>query len=131
MMKRCCWACFVLLALLAGAGMQAQQTRPPGQVREPMKRVRLELRLNGLHPQNLTVEEGLYEIRVDSAILQSAVNLRIDDGQAREIARTNRPAGQFRAKQRMAGNLTPGEYFVSVVGQPQWRMRLTVVAKGK
>jgi hypothetical protein len=93
------------------------------------KQLQLQLRLNGLHPQSMTLEEGRYEIRLDNAVFLAAVDFQLDDEQGRRLGETNSRARKFRTRQRLVVELRPGRHVLQVVGQPSWKTQLTVLPK--
>lgn len=102
------------------------QQGPPGSQRP--KPLRIQLRLNGLYPPALTVEEGRYELLLENGVFLAQVDFQLDDETGRPLARTN-ARGKFRGRQRLIVDLRPGRHRLQVVGQPNWKTELTVAPK--
>lgn len=121
--------CFAIAAGLLPS-MDAQQAAPREKV--PPKPLRVQLRLDGLYPKTMTVEEGTYEIVMENGVFTSQVDFQLRNEGGQELGKTNAASltkGKFRGRQRLELDLKPGKHEIQVVGQPNWKIELTVVPR--
>lgn len=120
----------IVVGLLA-SNLLAQQVPLVARPSNP-KLIRFELRMSGLRPKSVTVEEGRHEIRFENALVRADLELQVDDSRRQTVSRTQRrPGEKARVKDQFLVNLSPGTYTVSIVGQPNWRSEIVVTAKAR
>lgn len=116
----------LMLGLLAANSFYAQG--PTANAARPQK-LSFELRLNGLNPTQLTIEEGTYSLELENHVFLAQVELQVDEAAGRRVAQTSTPPGKFQARKRQFVQLRPGTHVVQVVNQPNWKAIVTVVPK--
>ncbi len=94
----------------------------------PTGRIDLSLRLSGLYPKIITVEEGAYEVLFTNGSFLAPFDISIMDGNGKGVAQTA-AKGKFRHRQALRTTLRPGRYQFMVVGHPNWTADLQVTPK--
>ena len=104
------------------------QAGPNAQKLLTTRRIELELHLKRIIPAEVTVEEGLYEIRLINTTYTGSLQLLLDtEGTALRVG--DKFFDGTAAKVRPVFDLKPGRHIASIAGRPDLRTVLIVTKK--
>lgn len=104
------------------------QAGPNAQRLLATRRIELELHLKRIIPAEVTVEEGLYEIRLINTAFTGNLQLVIDtEGNNQRVG--DKAFDGKSAKVRPVFDLKPGRHIASIAGRPELRAVLIVTRK--
>lgn len=82
-----------------------------------------------LLPGAVTLEAGVYRIRLNNGLTPARLDIRLEDSKAAKLAATEMKAKASKAFFEV--ELKAGKHVLYVVQRPKWRCEVTVTEKGK